>query len=84
MKKATLSLAPFSAGIKDSYVFVSRMVVCIIAGTGTSYWQHVTKSWKEMLDAMPICGSLFLMIMASYTRLNLAEVVICFQTISLP
>jgi len=58
MKKAAFSLAPFAAianrDIKDSYTFASRLVVCIIAGTGTSHWQHVTKGWKDMLDAVPV------------------------------
>jgi hypothetical protein len=58
MKKAAISSAPFAAianpDIKDSYAFASCTVVCMVAGTGTSHWQHVTKGWKEMLDAVPV------------------------------
>jgi hypothetical protein len=38
MKKAAFSSAPLAA----------------IASPGTSHWQHVTKGWKEMLEAVPV------------------------------
>jgi hypothetical protein len=57
MKKAVVSSTPFTAvanpDIKDSHAFVSGTTICI-AGSGTSHWQHVTKGWNEMIDAVPV------------------------------
>jgi hypothetical protein len=48
----SLALEGDDPDIKDSYVFVSGTAI-YIAGGGTSHWQHVTKGWKEMIDAVP-------------------------------
>jgi hypothetical protein len=55
--EAALISAQFAAisnpDIKDRYTFSSCPPACIITEAGTSRWQHVTKGWEAMLDAVP-------------------------------